>query len=161
MNKTETANKRVFTRTVIIGGILLALLLTLLQMAMSRVFPEADKLSNGIHLALKLLLFWLVVTSSVRTISKIRRHISALWLLLAGILISAGGVLLHLLSMQLIASTKELDMIINYKSLLFFTAIGFIASVISIINNKVKSTFWGNVLEVVFIAVVALILFSV
>lgn len=160
MTKSELANKRVFTRTVIIGGLLLALCLTLLQLGIRKVFGESDGLSQGIHLALKLLLFWLIVTSSVRTIVKIRKNISTLWLLLAGLLISAGGVFLHLLTMRIIAASKsEIDAVINYKSLLFFTAIGFIASIISIINNKVKSEFIGNVLEVLFIGVVAFLFF--
>ncbi len=160
MTKSEMDNKRVFTRTVIIGGILLAVLLTLLQFGIRRLFGESDGLSQGIHLALKLLLFWLVVTSSVRTIVKIRKKISALWLLLAGLLISAGGVFLHLVTMRIVAASKsDIDAVINYKSLLFFTAIGFVASVISIINNKVKCEFWGNVLEVLFIALIAFLFF--
>lgn len=160
MNKNELANKRTFARTVIIGGILLALLLTLLQFFMRKLFAESDGLSQGVHLSLKLLIFWLVVTSSVRSIAKIRKNISALWLLLAGLLISAGGVLLHLLTMQIITASKvDMEAVINYKSLLFFTAIGLIASVISIINNKIKNNFLGNVLEVLFIGLVAFLFF--
>ena len=152
MNKTEI-NKQVVIKTIIISSILLAILLTLLHVFVSKVID-----SNKILTGLKLLVFWVVITATLRSEIKVRRNIGGLWLLLTGLLVAGFGVILHLLVIQIISAIKTdvgLDLAIDLKTVGFYAGIGFVASVISLINIKVKSEFWGNVLEVIFVAALA------
>ncbi len=113
-------------------------------------------------LVLSCLSSWIVVTSTVRSVVKIRNEIGGLWLLLAGLLVSGLGIIFHLIALQVISAIQEnrdLDLALNMRSVGFYVGVGIIASVISLINIKVKNQFWGNVLEVLFIATVALAIF--
>ena len=152
MNKAEI-NKQVVLKSIIISSILLAILLTLLHIFVSKLI-DSDKILTG----LKLLVFWVVITATLRSEVKVRKNIGGLWLLLTGLVVAGLGVILHLLTMQIIPTLKTdvgLDLAIDFKTVGFYAVIGFVASVISLINIKVESEFWGNVLEVVFVAVLA------
>ena len=157
MNQQAKVNQSVVIRTVIMSSIILAVLLTLLHLFIAKI-TDLDKIIIGI----KLVLFWVVVTSTVRSVVKVRKNIGGLWLLLTGLLVSGLGIILHLLALQVIPAIKNdtgLDLSLNFQSVGFYVMIGVVASVISLINIKVKNVFWGNVLEVVFIAAMAGILF--
>lgn len=157
MKEKIRVNQSVVFRTVLISSIILATLLTLLHLFFTRLI-DIEKVLVGI----KLLIFWIVVTSTVRSIIKIRNEIGGLWLLLAGLLVSGLGIIFHLIALQVISAIQEnrdLDLALNMRSVGFYVGVGIIASVISLINIKVKNQFWGNVLEVLFIATVALAIF--
>lgn len=157
MDQKAKVNQSVVIRTVIISSILLAILLTLLHVFITKII-DAEKVLIGI----KLVIFWVVVTSTLRSVVKIRKNIGGLWLLLTGLMVSGLGIILHLLALQVIPTIKNdaaLDWSINFQSVGFYALVGVIASIISLINIKVKNQFWGNVLEVIFIAALAGILF--
>jgi hypothetical protein len=157
MDEQVKVNQSVVIRTVIISSILLAILLTLMHVFITKII-DAEKVLIGI----KLVVFWVVVTSTLRSVVKIRKNIGGLWLLLTGLLVSGLGIILHLLALQVIPAIKNdaaLDLSIKFQSVGFYALVGVIASIISLINIKVKNQFWGNVLEVIFIAALAGILF--
>jgi hypothetical protein len=157
MEEKIRVNQSVVLRTVLISSIMLAILLTLLHLFVTRLI-DAEKVLIGI----KLLIFWIVVTSTLRSVVKIRKNIGGLWLLLAGLLVSGLGIIFHLLSLQVISAIKEnrdLDLALDMRSVGFYVGVGVIAAVISLINIKIKNQFWGNVLEVLFIAAVAIAIF--
>lgn len=157
MNQKAKVNQSVVIRTVLISSVILAVLLTLLHQLLSKV-TDIEKITIGV----KLVLFWVVVTSTVRSVVKVRKAIGGLWLLLAGLLVSGLGIILHFLLLQIIPAIKNdtgLDLHIDMRTVGFYVVIGIVASVISLINIKVKNVFWGNVLEVLFIAAVALLFF--
>ncbi|MCB0652138.1 MAG: hypothetical protein KDC85_12750 [Saprospiraceae bacterium] len=157
MEQKAKVNQSVVLRTVLISSIILAILLTLLHLFVSSII-QAEKVLLGI----KLVIFWVVVTGTLRSVAKIRKHIGGLWLLLTGLLVSGLGIVFHLLALQIISALKNdtaLDLSINFRSVGFYVLVGVIASIISLINLKVKSEFWGNVLEVLFIAALAVLFF--
>ncbi|KAA3626453.1 MAG: hypothetical protein DWQ02_20440 [Bacteroidetes bacterium] len=157
MNQKARINQSVVFRTVLISSIVLAILLTLLHLFITKLI-DAEKVLVGI----KLVIFWIVVTSTLRSIIKIRKNIGGLWLLLAGLLVSGLGIIFHFIALQVIPALKNdigLDLTLDMRSVGFYVGVGVIASVISLINIKVKNQFWGNVLEVLFIAAVAVAIF--
>lgn len=157
MDQKAKVNQSVVLRTVLISSIILAILLTLLHLFVNKLI-DAEKVLVGI----KLLVFWVVVTSTLRSIVRIRKNIGGLWLLLGGLLVSGLGIVFHLLALQVISAIQEntgLDLALNMRSVGFYVGVGVIAAVISLINIKVKNQLWGNVLEVLFIVAVALAIF--
>ena len=157
MDQAVRINQSVVLRTVLISSIILAVLLTLLHIFVSKII-DAEK----VVVALKLLVFWVVVTSTLRSVVKVRKQIGGLWLLLAGLLVAGLGIIFHLLALQIIPAIRDssgLDLKIDFRSVGFYVLIGVVASVISLINIRVKNQFWGNVLEILFIAAVAITFF--
>jgi uncharacterized protein YacL len=109
---------------------------------------------------LSLLIFWLVVTASLRSLNRLAEGISGIKLLLSGVAIAILGTLFSQFILQLLTWFEEpWAPEPNYRTFLFYGAGGLIASVISLINLRVKDKTVGNVLEFIFIIVVALLFF--
>ncbi|HMQ62379.1 MAG TPA: hypothetical protein PKE06_17005 [Flavilitoribacter sp.] len=160
MDKHAIVDNQVAFKAVVISGILLGLLLLLLDWVAFRLAPEATTFTRAAKTGVSLILFWVVCTSTLRSIERLRKKIPGLKLLAAGIGVAVVGVLLHQLALQTLAWLKSAwAPAPDYAMFLFYAAGGFIAAVISLINFRVRNKRLGNVLEVLFIALVAWLFF--
>lgn len=158
-NSTQLDN-RVWGRTILISTVLLGSLLFALDGIFHNWVGELNSFGRGLKIGLSLLVFWLVVTASLRSINRLAKDIPGIKLLLAGLAIAILGTLFSQLILQILTWFKEpWAPAPNYRTFLFYGAAGLIASVISLINQRVKDQKLGNILEVLFIAVVALLFF--
>ena len=160
METKNPADNKVLLRTIIISTVLLGSLLFALDGIFHNWIGDLNRFGRGLKVGLSLLIFWLVVTASLRSINRLAGKISGAKLLLAGVTIAILGTLFNQFILQLLTWFKEpWAPEPNYRTFLFYGAGGLVASVISLINLRVKDQKLGNVLEVVFIALVALLFF--
>lgn len=149
----DKEDKKALIRTVSIASIVLGLILTLVYLFTPKLFPNNPSLVNSLRTAFSLLAFWIVITSTVRTYDRVRKDISFLWLILTGVATAFVGILLFLLALRvwnLIGGHGA--SLPKYSILGFYTLGGLIASLISMINVRVKGKHNGNLLELLVIA---------
>jgi hypothetical protein len=164
-NNRETAveeqylNNRVQWQAALIGGIFLALLLSAVLWVWPHIFGKETSFSRAVMAAIHLFLIWLVVTSTVRAIHRIRRNIELWRLYLAGIVTSLTGIGLKEIVWSGKQYAQEGGVAFIFKTLLFYLAVAFIASSIALIRLRVRNQKTGQVLEVVFIGVVMFLFF--
>lgn len=158
--KNNALDNRVWTRTIFISTVLLGSLLFALDGIFHNWVGDLNRFGRGLKVGLSLLVFWLVVTASLRSINRLAKDIPGIKLLLAGVAIAVLGTLFGQFILQILTWFKEpWAPEPNYRTFLFYGAAGLVASVISLINLRVKDQKLGNILEVLFIAVVALLFF--
>jgi uncharacterized membrane protein HdeD (DUF308 family) len=164
-NHRETAveeqylNNRVQWQAAFIGGIFLALLLSAVLWVWPHIFGKETSFSRAVMAAINLFLIWLVVTSTVRAIHRIRRNIELWRLYLAGIVTSLVGIGLKEIVWSGKQYAQEGGVAFSFKTLLFYLAVAFIASSIALIRLRVRDRKTGQVLEIVFIGVVMFLFF--
>lgn len=161
MTKTDKTENQVLGKSILISGIVIAVLLLLLDIANQKVFPETSSWTNGVKTGVSLLIFWLVITSTLRAMNKLREDMDWFKLIAGGVGIAALGIVLYLLALQLLNGLKvgwaEKP---RYALVGFYSAGAFIVSLLSLINLRVKSKMMGNVLEFLVIAAVAFLFFK-
>jgi len=164
-NHRETAveeqylNNRVQWQAAFIGGIFLALLLSAVLWGWPHIFGKETSFSRAALAAIQLFLIWLVVTSTVRAIHRIRPKIELWRLYLAGIVTSFTGIILKGIVWSGKQYAQEGGVTFSFKKLLFYLGVAFIASSIALIRLRVRNQKTGQVLEVVFIGVVMFLFF--
>ena len=164
MSKTKTADREdsaVLLRASIISAIILGLGLNAVIFLAEKFAASTPDFKEKLIIGLSLFLTWVVLTSTLRSIDKMREGTDAWKFLLAGMIVVIGGVLLRFLFANLIALfvenwPKSLDL----SELGFYAVLGFIISLVSMINLKVKNQFLGNVLEFLVIALVIFLFFT-
>lgn len=160
MEKKATSDNRVFIRTIIISTILLGALLFVLDWVFHNLLGDLSGFGKGVKVGLSLLVFWLIVTSSIRSLNRLAKDISGPKLLLAGMAIALLGTFFNQFILQVLTWFNEPWVPRpNYNTSLFYGVGGLIASIISLINLRVKDQKLGNVLEFLFIAGVAILFF--
>lgn len=161
MANSDRTENQVLGKSILISGISIAVLLLLLDIAYQKVFPETTSWTNGVKTGVSLLVFWLVITSTLRAMNKLRKDMDWFKLILGGVGIAALGIILYLLALQLLTALKvswaEKP---RYALVGFYSAGAFIVSLLSLINLRVKSKMIGNVLEFLVIAAVAFLFFK-
>jgi len=161
MTKADKTENQVLGKSILISGIIIAVLLILLDIANQKVFPETTSWTNGVKTGVSLLIFWLVITSTLRAMNKLRQDMDWFKLILGGVGIAALGIVLYLLALQVLHGLKvgwaEKP---RYALVGFYSAGAFIVSLLSLINLRVKSKMIGNVLEFLVIAAVAFLFFK-
>jgi hypothetical protein len=161
MEQTKLLHSRVWVRTIIISTVLLGSLL----FALDGIFynwlgGELSGFGRGLKIGLSLLIFWIVVTASLRSINNLASDIPGWKLLAAGVAIAGLGTLFGQFILQILSWFKEpWAPAPNYQTSLFYVVAGLVASIISLINLRVKDQKLGNILEVLFIVVVAILFF--
>lgn len=152
-------NNRVQWQAAFIGGIFLALLLSAALWVWPHLFGRETSFSRAVLAAIQLFLIWLVVTSTVRAIHRIRPKIELWRLYIAGIVTSLTGIVLK----EIVWSGKQYGQEgsepFSFKKLLFYLAVAFIASSIALIRLRVRNQKTGQILEIVFIGVVMFLFF--
>lgn len=160
MENNKRQHNRVLTKTIIISMVLLGSLLFALDGIFHNWIGDLNRFGRGVKVGLSLLIFWLVVTASLRSVNRLAEGISGIKLLMAGVAIAIVGTLFSQLILQVLTWFKEpWAPEPNYRTFLFYGAGGLVASVISLINLRVRDKRMGNILEFVFIVVVALLFF--
>lgn len=161
MANSNQLDNRVWGRTILISTVLLGSLLFALDGIFHNwVGGELSRFGRGMKIGLSLLIFWLVVTASLRSINRLAKDLPGMKLLLAGVAIALLGTLFSQFILQILTWFKEpWAPAPNYRTFLFYGVAGLIASVISLINLRVRDQKLGNVLEVLFIALVAILFF--
>ncbi len=161
MTKADKTENQVLGKSILISGIIIAVLLILLDIANQKVFPETTSWTNGVKTGVSLLIFWLVITSTLRAMNKLRKDMDWFKLILGGVGIAALGIVLYLLVLQLLNGLKvgwaEKP---RYALVGFYSVGAFIVSLLSLINLRVKSKMIGNVLEFLVIAAVAFLFYK-
>ncbi|MDX1940120.1 MAG: hypothetical protein SFU99_06180 [Saprospiraceae bacterium] len=150
----------VMLRASAIGAVLLGIALALSFLFLPGVLG-ASKFGRAVQIGLELLLIWLVITSTIRSIHHIREKIATWKLLLAGGLTAVVGPLMRELTL-LIASQFSENITLekyNFKGLWFFAGLGLLAASIATIRLRIKNRALGNMLELSLIALVAFLFF--
>lgn len=160
MTETTTTKRGVGFRTILISTVILGSLLFALDGIFHNWIGDLNRVGRGLKIGLSLLIFWLVVTAALRSHNRLAPGSSGGSLLLSGVAIAVLGTLLSQVILQLLHWFDEpWAPEPNFNTTLFYGAAGLIASVISLINLRVKDQKMGNVLEIVFIVLVALLFF--
>lgn len=154
--KRKELDARVLARSIIIASTLILVIFIGIFFANDLLAKNFSKQADNIQTGLMLFTIWLVVSSTLRSINKLRRNISAGKLIFAGTSLVAIGTIIYsgflVLYPKLTKSGAGVEVATASMYLIaFFTAIAFVISLITTINLKVKSVFWGNVLEAIII----------
>ena len=153
-------NNSIFVRTVGIGAFILTLLFIVLFFLEGKLVDIFPKQGTHIKTALMLFALWAVVNSSVRSLNRLSGAMKGWQLLVSGILIPVFSSWLYyifLWAYPLITKTEKDLSSISINWLLFAAALGFVISLIVMINIRIKSKFLGNLLEIgVYVALAAL-----
>lgn len=161
MSKADQVDNQVLGKSILIGGITIAVLLVVWEVVHQKVFPGTDSWSKGVKTAVSLLVFWLVITSTLRAMNKMRKSMDWFKLLGGGVGIATLGIVLFLVTLQFLnwmkVSWAENP---NYGLIGFYAGGALIVSLLSLINLRVKSKMMGNVLEFLVIALVAYLFFK-
>ncbi len=161
MANSDKTENQVLGKSILISGISIAVLLVILDIVNQKVFPETTSWTNGVKTGVSLLVFWLVITSTLRAMNKLRKDMDWFKLILGGVGIAALGITLYLLILQLLTALEvswaEKP---RYALVGFYSAGAFIVSLLSLINLRIKSKMIGNVLEFLVIAAVAFLFFK-
>lgn len=154
-------NDQVLWRATGLAGVVLALLLMAVQWVWPYLFGTGSSLARAVLAGLNLFLIWLVVTSTVRTIHKIRPGVEFWRLYLAGIITALIGVVLKELLWsggQFLRGGTE-GVAFSYTSLLFFSGVALIASTVAHIHLRVRNRRLGQVLELGLIGLISFLFF--
>lgn len=161
MANSDKTENQILGKSILISGISIAVLLVILDIVNQKVFPETTSWTNGVKTGVSLLVFWLVITSTLRAMNKLRKDMDWFKLILGGVGIAALGITLYLLILQLLTALEvswaEKP---RYALVGFYSAGAFIVSLLSLINLRIKSKMIGNVLEFLVIAAVAFLFFK-
>lgn len=161
MTKADQVDNKVLGKTILLAGIAIAAILIIWELVHPKVFPGENSWSKGAKTAVSLLVFWLVITSSLRAMNKLRQDMDWFKLLAGGVGIATLGISLFLVTLQCLngleVSWAEKP---KYEIIGFYAGGAFIVSLLSLINLRVKSKMMGNVLEFLVIAVVAYLFFK-
>ena len=161
MSGKERTDSQVWLQTVLISTFLLTLLLSVGAWGLARLLPSEAGLFRPVLTGLELLLLWLVATSALRSINRLRPSIAGWKLLPAGLIVVVLGFLLYIGIAQVFsfAGTERWSEYPLSGLALFFAGTSLVISLISLINLRVPSQMLGNILEFLVIAVVIFLFF--
>ena len=153
--EVRQVDKHVMWKSVLISSIILGILFSLVHLFLPRVFDATNTWHSRVLIGLKVLVLWLVVSSAIRAINQLREKIPAWQLALGGVLTSLTGCLVNegVLNAVLVFRGEAYLADFDYQGLMFFTGIGLILSIITMINLRVKNRFLGNVLELIVVGI--------
>lgn len=156
MEHNQILHNRVWFKTILISTVLLGSLLFALDGIFHNWIGDINRWGRGLKIGLSLLIFWLVVTASLRSINRLADDIPGWKLLVAGVAVAILGTLFSQLILQILTWFEEpWAPGPNYRTFMFYGVAGLVASVISLINLRVKDQRLGNILEFAFILIVA------
>lgn len=150
----------VMLRSAGLAGLLLGLLLALSYLFLPTLIGFS-RFAKAAQIAIELFMIWLVITSTIRSIHRLRRGIPTFKLLVGGALTAVIGPLIRELSLRVIAYFNS-DMEVaafNWNGLFFFAGLGLLAAAIALIRVRVRNRALGNMLEFGLIALVAFLFF--
>lgn len=154
-NPTQFEDRSVMQRTSIFGIIILLALFIGIFFLTTWLMNLLPKWNIAVLTGLRLFATWLVVTSIVRSISSLREKINGLKLLLAGTVTTGVALVFYwvfLFAYREITLQKVNDYnSFSWERIGFFTGIGLLISIFTLINLRIKNRLLGNILEVLII----------
>lgn len=159
-NSSAHIDSDVMLRSAGIAGLILGVLLALSYLYLPNLLG-VTKFGKAVQIALELLLIWIVITSTIRSIYSLRRGVPGLKLLVGGALTAVFGPLIRELVLRVVGYFNE-DMKLdpfNWNGLFFFAGLGLLAALIALIRLRVRNRALGNIMEFGLIALVAFLFF--
>ncbi len=157
----------VLLRSIIISSIILGGLFIGIFFLEDNLVNYVGRHGGNVATGLKLLSLWLVVSATVRSILSLEKKIPGWKLLLGGVALAVLSVLLCTFFLSLYPQYSKVAGIENpFKSagasIMVFSALGFITSLMAVINARVRNRHLGNLLELlVLIAAAGLFIYFV
>lgn len=150
--KNSSTENSVVARAVILASLLLGglfIAVMFFENGFSKIFGQyADEAVIGVML----LVLWLIVSSTARSIDRLAKGVAAWKLLLGGILIAlVGSVLMSafMIVFPEVAKSENMHEVVGATGgmILLNSALAFLISLIVLINLRVQNKMLGNVLE--------------
>jgi hypothetical protein len=157
----------VVTRTVIISSVILTGIFIILFFLEDNLAGIFGKYAGEVVTGLMLLALWIVVSSAVRSVNNLVKNIPGWKMLLTGVATAAVSAVLYtaflLVFPRVSKSSNALEVAgISGGMILLLGVLGFIISLIALVNVRVKNRMLGNVLEFLIIGgAIALFLYFV
>jgi hypothetical protein len=146
-------DKRALWRTVMVSSLVLGAILTVLYLLLGKLFANNPVWLNASRTGLSLLLFWMVITSTIRTYDKVREGVAFFWLIIIGVASATLGIVIFLLSLRIWNELGNHGALLpGYDIIGFYAAGGLVASLVSLIHLRVDGKNNGNLLELLVIA---------
>lgn len=157
----------VLARGVIIACVILTAIFIALLYFQNNLAGLFGKYADEATIGLMLMALWLVVSSTIRSLSNLVKGIETWKLLLGGLLIGLVSSVLttaYLIVFPSVAKSQNTSEVTGATGglILVISAIAFIISMISVINLRVRSRTLGNILELLIIggAIAGLVWFA-
>ncbi|MEO1261772.1 MAG: hypothetical protein AAFZ15_23410 [Bacteroidota bacterium] len=144
--------KKTALSTIIISGVILCALLILLYFLENAFTNFLGSLGGKVIIGLMLFVMWITVGSAVRTANRHNRSSSFFTLILTGVGTAALGSALFTAFLFIFPRVSKATDAFEVAGasggiILMMSGLGFIASILAIINARVESKFLGNLLE--------------
>jgi len=148
-------DRSVAQRTAIFGIFILLALFIAIFFTTNWLTETLPKWHLAALTSLRLFAIWLIITSILRSISSLRKGIHGSWLLLAGTLTTGVSLVFYWIFLFALREIR-LEKVDAYNSfswerIAFFTGIGLLVSMLTLINLRIKNRTLGNLLEVLLI----------
>lgn len=150
----------VMLRASAIAAVALGIVLALSFLFLPGVLGSSN-FGRAVQVGLELFFIWVIITSVIRSIHRLREDIASWKLLIAGFLTALVGPVVRELILRVAAQFKEsiqsADM--NLRGMLFFAGLGLLAATIALIRLRIKNRALGNMMELALIVLVAFLFF--
>lgn len=155
--RSNAANdQQVFVQVVLIASVVLGVALTIVTAILTKALTPGSNFEKALLTAGNLFVFWLVVTSAVRAVERLRRGLPWRALIFTGLLVSVLGILFQQLIFWV---AREYDAVWattpGLRVLKFYAAAGVVVSMVALIHLRVRSRSEARVYEALVIAVTA------
>lgn len=153
-------DQRVVFQVIAIASIVLGALLAIITGLLTKILTPGSTFEKGLLTAGNLFTFWLVVSSAVRAVERLRKGIPIQALLLTGISVSVLGIMIQQL-IYLVAGWLNAAWALTptLRVLKFYAAAGLVVSLIVLIRLRVRNKTYAKFLETVFILLIAALFF--
>lgn len=156
MANTTTDKKKIALTTILMSGIILAALFIVLYFLEDKLGGLLGNFSGKVIIGLMLFVMWITVGSAVRTINRHKRSTPFFTLLLSGVATAALGSALFTAFLYIFPKISKAQDAFEVAGasggiILVMSGLGFIATLLAIINARVESKFLGNLLELLVI----------
>lgn len=146
--------RNLIIRIVALSSVLLAIALVAMHTLLAGLAEESPRWLTGLRTGLGLLIFWLFVTASMRTLDHFLPRLNALWAIVAGVGVAVVGMLLFLSGLRLVASLQQSTAVLPRYNIIWFYALGgLLASLISLIHLRIDDRRWGYALEALLVII--------
>lgn len=154
-NSPHFEDRSVMQRTGIIGIVVLLAFFIGIFFLSNKLTDLLPRWHLAVLTGLRLFAIWLVVTSIVRSIARLRNNINGGKLLLVGTLMTGATLVFYwifLFAYREIALQKVNALnSFSWERIGFFTGIGLLISVFTLINLRIQNRLLGNILEILII----------
>lgn len=146
--------RNLIIRIVVLSSLLLAIALVGMHTLLAGLAAESPRWLSGMRTGLGLLIFWLFVTASMRTLDQFAPRLNAIWAVVAGVGVAVIGMLLFLSGLRFMATLQDSTAILPRYNIIWFYALGgLLASLISLIHLRIDDRRWGYALEILLVIV--------